>query len=242
MGACVLSMSPVSAYAVVVSGQGTWESTLLGRDLDGDASTFEAYYDTTLDITWLADANAARTSGLPYGGSLTWAEANTWVTSLDVNGVTGWRLPTNTPINGSTYIMAASNNATTDTGFAGNAGWVDSTGKPVSELGHMFYVTLGNLGNCAPDDSTSCVKQTGLDNSGPFSNIVRDYWSGSELDSSSVWYFDFVNGYQSGAANDFSFDAWAVRSGDISAVPVPATALLFGSGLLGLLGIARRKR
>jgi hypothetical protein len=36
--------------------------------------------------------------------------------------------------------------------------------------------------------------------------------------------------------------AWAVRSGDVvSAVPVPATVWLFGSGLIGLLGIARRK-
>jgi hypothetical protein len=36
--------------------------------------------------------------------------------------------------------------------------------------------------------------------------------------------------------------AWAVSRGDISpaAVPVPAAAWLFGSGLLGLFGVARR--
>ena len=32
------------------------------------------------------------------------------------------------------------------------------------------------------------------------------------------------------------------RSGDVSAVPVPAAVWLFGSGLMGLLGLARRKR
>jgi len=30
--------------------------------------------------------------------------------------------------------------------------------------------------------------------------------------------------------------------GDVSAVPVPAAVWLFGSGLVGLVGIARRKK
>jgi hypothetical protein len=33
-----------------------------------------------------------------------------------------------------------------------------------------------------------------------------------------------------------------VSSATVSAIPIPAAALLFGSGLLGLVGIARRKR
>jgi len=35
--------------------------------------------------------------------------------------------------------------------------------------------------------------------------------------------------------------AWAVRSCDVSAVPVPAAVWLFGTGFLGLIGVARRK-
>jgi hypothetical protein len=50
-----------SLHAASISGQGTWESTLQGRDLDGNLTTFEAYYDTALNITWLADANYAGT-------------------------------------------------------------------------------------------------------------------------------------------------------------------------------------
>ncbi len=37
-------------------------------------------------------------------------------------------------------------------------------------------------------------------------------------------------------------DAFYIRNADVAVVPVPAAALLFGSGLLGLIGIARRKR
>ena len=39
--------------------------------------------------------------------------------------------------------------------------------------------------------------------------------------------------------------AWAVHDGDVAAlssVPVPAAVWLFGSGLFGLLGFARRKK
>jgi hypothetical protein len=37
--------------------------------------------------------------------------------------------------------------------------------------------------------------------------------------------------------------AWAVRDGDVAlaAIPVPASIWLFGSGLLGLMGLAKRK-
>ncbi|MGB7934539.1 MAG: PEP-CTERM sorting domain-containing protein [Gammaproteobacteria bacterium] len=41
---------------------------------------------------------------------------------------------------------------------------------------------------------------------------------------------------------DYSVFAWAVHLSDVSAIPVPATVWLFGSGLLGLIGISRRKK
>jgi hypothetical protein len=34
----------------------------------------------------------------------------------------------------------------------------------------------------------------------------------------------------------------AVRSGNVSTVPVPAAVWLFGSAMLGLMGVARRKK
>lgn len=109
---------PNIASAVAVSGQGTWETTLQGRDLDGDLATFEAYYDTVLGITWLADANVGAGSafddigidgGTTTDGEMTWAKANAWAASLNFNGINGWRLPTANPIDGTTsndFILA----------------------------------------------------------------------------------------------------------------------------------------
>ncbi len=52
------------ALVAALGISGTTHAALQGRDLDGNLATFEAYYDTVLDITWLADANYAMTIGL----------------------------------------------------------------------------------------------------------------------------------------------------------------------------------
>ena len=221
-----------NVYAASITGQGTWESTLQGRDLDGDISTFEAYYDTTLDITWLADANYA-------GTTMDWATANNWAANLNPynSGITGWRLPET--------VDVGNDGATTN----GNIYQGVDTGYNItthSELSHMFYEVLGNT---AYYDTSGNGPQTGygLSNIGPFTNIRSYvYWSATEYarDTFSAWYFGVTTGYQSFANKSVSFYAWAVHSGDVgvSAVPVPAAVWLFGSGLLGLLGVAKRKR
>jgi len=84
-----------------------------------------------------------------------------------------------------------------------------------------------------------------------------DYGPGSgaiiELDNSSLFAFDFIALLgDNGATADFnslgvSFDDFDNLFGDwnttveITPVPVPAAIWLFGSGLLGLVGVARRK-
>ena len=65
-----------SAHAVGVAGQGTWETTLQGRALNGDGSV-DAFFDTTLNITWLRDA------GHPHN----WNSAVAWAADLDVRGI-----------------------------------------------------------------------------------------------------------------------------------------------------------
>lgn len=146
---------PNVADAASVSGSGTWETTLQGRDLDGNLATFEAYYDTALNITWLADANAA-------GAAMNWVNANTWVASLNPysSGITDWRLPT-----------------VTDTGTPGCSWGADcgfNIDPTTGEMAYMFHVTLGNL----PRFDNSYVEQLGggLANTGPFSNLGNFYW------------------------------------------------------------------
>src|ERR1700693_2381010 len=79
--------------------------------------------DTDLNITWLADANYAKTNGYDTDGLMTWADAQSWITSLNTANYLGfndWRLPT-----------------TSVTCFGYNC-----TG---SEMGHLFYNELGGV-------------------------------------------------------------------------------------------------
>jgi hypothetical protein len=225
--ACLLSTSSLSVYAAAVSGQGTWESTLQARDFDGDASTIEGWYDTVLGITWLADANYA-------GTTMNWETANGWAAGLDVNGITGWRLPT----------LTDSGNDGCSFGYTGtDCGWNGDTST--SEMASMFYDTLGNK---AYYDTSGSGEQSGwgLTNTGPFSNLQSsEYWSdvGYAPDADFAWLFLFYDGLQDVNYKTNSKYAWAVHPDNVGAaiVPVPAAVWLFGSGLLGLVGVARRK-
>lgn len=226
----ILAGFGLTAQASPVSGRGTWETTLQGRDLDGNLSTFEAYYDTDLNITWLANANYA-------GTTMNWATANAWAAGLNPygSGINGWRLPTWTTT-GAPGPQCFSNG--TDCG--------SNVDPASSEMAHMFYVTLGN--KAALDTSGNPQSNSGLTNTGLFSNIQSDaYWSATEyeVDRRVAWNFRFDSGVQFFGSNKVSsnFNAWAVHAGNVGAavVPVPAAVRLMGSGLVGLLGWSRRK-
>ena len=248
--ACAFSMSASVPLAAPVYGQGTWETTLQPRDLDGNLTTAEAFYDTVVGITWLADANYA-------GTSMIWYTANQWATNLNPygSGITGWRLPDTNPIDGTTSDdSTAAFNGTEDFGYNVSAPGTLYAGSIASELAHMFYNTLGNWGYCDPDTSTvstcgSPQPGNGLSNTGLFLNVQSTYyWSRTENvpNVSSVWGFYFYSGYQrfrSITSGSSIYDAWAVHDGDVgnAVVPIPASVWLFGSGLLGLVGMARRK-
>jgi len=233
MSACLLNLVSLPAHAVAVSGQGTWETTLLARDFDGDGSTVEGWYDTVLGITWLADANHA-------GTGMDWDSADAWAASLDINGISGWRLP----------AMLDTGTAGCSFGYSGtDCGWnvQTSSGMTVySELASLFYDTLGNI---AYYDTSGNGPQAdwGLSNTGPFANVQSNYyWTGLAYAplASEAWFFGFHNGLQDSNPRSDSFPyAWAVHAGDVGTalVPLPAAAWLFACGLLGLAGIARRR-
>lgn len=218
---------------------GTANAALLSR-LGG-----QAYYDTELNITWLADANYAQTSGYAAGGVMSWNAALTWIASLNtVNhlGTNDWRLPfiVDTGTSGGNCAYAG-----TDCGYNVQT----KTGATVySEMAHLAYITLGNTGffNASGDGPFGpCLigPYYCLTNTGPFTNLQPyGYWSGTEYApaTSKAWAFNFGNNNQGYSNKSGMFFAWAVRPGDIAAVPVPGAVWLFG-GALTLLGTLRRR-
>lgn len=191
----------------------------------------QAVYDTDLDITWLADANLAADNafGVAFGiggiranGTMSWDTANDWITAMNADGGTGylgfndWRLPTTLQPDASCSEQSG------NTSFGLNC-----TG---SEMGHLFYNELSGVANTP-------VQSSGDPDLALFSNIQTYYWSTQLLS------FGFHDGFQDiGLGVSIDMSVWAVRSGDVSAVPVPAAVWLFGSGLIGLIGVARRKK
>ena len=210
-----------SCFAAGIPGQGTWDDASLGlkaRDINLDGLV-DAYYDAGLNLTWLADANAA--------GAIGWQGAVTWAASLDVYGVMGWRLPL-------TNIAGA---GTCDFSGAGGTDCGFKVSPDSSELAHMFYVTLGNKG--FPDNGA------GLSNTGPFKNlIVSDYWSGTEYtpDPTLAWYFYPGSGGQYFQNKSRALPGWAVHVGDVAVVPEPGTYALMLVGLIAVACSGRRCR
>ncbi len=99
-----------------------------------------------------------------------------------------------------------------------------------SEMGHLFYTDLGNF-------------YSSLTNTGEFKSLGKHwYWSGTEYDTDDAWLFAMYEGSQSYANEGFSFYGLAVRSGHVSAAPVPGAVWLLGSGLAGLVVVHRRKK
>jgi len=178
-------------------------------------------YDTDLDLTWLANANAAAGSAFDDGtntgdGGMSWASAVAWADSLTVGGGTNWRLPT-----------TADPDATcSDTD--------DPTGSSCtgSEMGHLFYVELGG------DPNTTILTSGDPTLLALFSNIqANTYWSGTTEDGfpDYAWTFTFSLGAQSDAFKTTNFlQAWAVHDGDVSAIPAPGAFWLLGTGLIGI--------
>jgi len=215
----------------------TAHAALQGRDLNGSAGSFEAYYDTDLNITWLADANV--------NGPMTWATANTWAANLSFyNPLTNqtiddWRLPTTTDTGAPGCDFAYSG---TDCGYN-----VDTAS---SEMAHLYFTELGNLSYYTTTGADSGAFAGGsnpnstLDNVGPFTNFQSHYyWSGTEYapNPSSAWTFDTLDGSQDGNDKTNSFYALAVRPGDVAAVPEAQTYALMLAGL-GLIGWRARRR
>ncbi len=214
--------------------------------LFGSAGTYNLIWDNDEDLIWL-DYTQMR----PLG----WPKQNFWAQTLETGAPAGGDLP----------ALPALGEIQWNPGYS--VTWVDETWRlPTtvdngaeginiidgSEFGHLFYEALGNSGYV--DDQTDY----GLKNTGPFENLTFDidagqnyrYWTNMPaggMTSRDAYFFNTEYGYQGitqkrsyGNANSQNF-AIAVRSAQISTVPVPGTGLLLAAGLAGVAAFGRRK-
>lgn len=211
-----------------------------------------AVYDTDLNITWQANADLEATNkfGLAtnvdlgptpgvvsyigsfiYGnnlnGLMNWGGALKWIAAMNNDAYLGyndWRLPTTLQPDASCTAQSGGVSA----GF-------NCTG---SEMGHLFYNELGGVAtysiNTTHNTNYSLFQNTWMNNS---------YWSSTEYapNTDLAWQFTLVGGGQQDEYKHNWGLVLAVRSGDVAAIPIPTAAWLLGSGLLGLIGVARRK-
>lgn len=200
------------------------------------------YYDDVLNVSWLQDANYARSqyvsSAGAFGdadGKMNWNEATTWANSLNFAGYDDWRLPSVSPVNGTDFNLTYSDTGSTDFGY--------NLGKPSSELAYMHYSNLKNASLYAPfgvrNGCGNNLPDQCMLNTLPFTNVQpAEYWTGTEIapGSDSVFHFNTAIGLQYGSTKtgDERF-AWAVRDGDVTAVPEPKSLLMMLFGFLSLL-------
>lgn len=177
-----------------------------------------AYYDDVLNLTWLANPNLAVTesfgvTGIDTDGLMNWDVAKQWVSAMNSTRYLGYD-DWRLP-----KVDVDNDNAIVDCNLGSNC--IDN------EFGHMYYF--------------NGVKE-GMP--GGFSPLFFSYWSDNEVGTEGIFAYRYYTDTGSTVYEfkDVLMAAWAVRSGDVTYVPLPAAAGLFAAGLLGLAGISKRRR
>lgn len=158
--------------------------------------------DTFVDAFYDTDLNITWLRNADVNGLQNWNDANDWANAYSFGGFDDWRLPT---------------------GATGTCTGYNCTDN---EMGHLWYVELGNVAGA-------------ITNFGGFQNLQSYYyWSGTQFapDPIYAWYFNPGDGQQQIRGLEYRFHAMAVRSGDVATttVPEPSTVVLLLAGFAAL--------
>ncbi len=175
---------PLILFAVLIyAGQASAGLTKIGTATYNDKE-YGLIYEDDQNLVWLDYCQPPQPFGIGWDGMVKWAAG------LNVPGVVtckfnpgvkvtwlgSWRLPL-TVDGGRTYGY----DGTTTAGF----------NITTSEMGHLFYNSLGNLGYY---DAKGNIEKgwAGLKNKGPFVNLLPDtYMSGTEYEAYPLHAWDF---------------------------------------------------
>lgn len=222
------------------------QAALVARSLDGDTSTAEAYFDTTLGITWLRDTDTLATAyglatTMSYGAATAALAAFNGNAALNF-GHSGWRLP------GADGVHTLGG-AGCQTGSNGSTDCGENVDTTSSELASMFHDTLGNLSwrdTSGAARAGAAGTDWGLVHSGDFIDLDQiSYWSSTSsyrlifgVPQTGQVVFDMRNGTQAINATSSLRAAWLVHDGDIGSAVVSASVPVPGSLGLAALGLA----
>lgn len=223
----------------------TVQASLTSYNVNG----VDLVYSSVSNVTWTKDANLLNTLGTAQGYS-------NLIDAIIAASPTVTDTPNALDGNDGIYDLSAS-----DFGTNGRANWfaaqgfvtylnsinyggsnqwrLPDSGNPPetgynvtsSEFGQLWYTELG---------------ASGVARNANFSNFQSGlYWEGAERSANAryAWNSDFTDPVYHSAGfgkNTKSFYLFAVTPGQVSAVPVPGAIWLFGSALLGVLGLKRR--